>query len=38
MGFKNYYNSHKQELQKEVDAVGKLDLKDKLVEHLKSNG
>ena len=38
MGFKNYYNSHKQDLQKEIDVLLKLDFKDKLIEHLKTNG
>ncbi len=37
MGFKNYFNSHKQELMREIEHVQKLSLKDKLFTALGAN-
>ena len=33
MGFKNYYNSHKEEIHKEIEQIQKLDLKQSLIDH-----
>lgn len=37
MGFKNYYNSHKDEIHKEIDIIQKLDLTKQLLDHFSSD-
>ncbi|CDW86057.1 UNKNOWN [Stylonychia lemnae] len=37
MGFKNYYNSHKDDIHKEIEFIQKLDIQQQIVNHLHLN-